>query len=146
MRFMIIRKADANTEAGVMPTGEALTELLTAMGRYNEEMVDAGVLISGDGLQPSAKGARVKFNDGRPTVTDGPFAETKELVAGYSIIEVASRDEAIAWAKRWPAAGFEKDVELEIRQIYELEEFGTGEGVEIHARLRDRMSERANEG
>jgi hypothetical protein len=120
MRFMIIRKADAYTEAEDMPT----EELLRQMGAYMGEMAKAGVLLSGDGLMPSRKGARVKFHDGKPTVVDGPFAESKELVAGFSIIEVASRDEAIAWVRKWPALDGNGEVEIEIRQIYEADDFG----------------------
>lgn len=130
MRFMIIRKADRNTEAGVMPT----EELIAAMGKYNEEMVKAGVLVDASGLQRSSKGARVKFSKGKPTITDGPFAEAKELIAGYSIIQVKSRQEAIDWVKRWPALDGEGNVEIEIRQMFELEDFGPSEAVE---RMRD---------
>src|ERR1700760_72851 len=99
MRFMIIRKADAQTEALVMPT----EELLAAMGQYTEELAKAGVLLGGDGLHPSSSGARIKFSGGKPTITDGPFAEAKELVAGYMLISVKSRDEALEWVRRWPA-------------------------------------------
>ena len=120
MRFMIIRKADAQTEAGVLPT----KELVDAMIKYNEEMVRAGVMLAGDGLQPSVKGARVKFSRGKPKVIDGPFTETKELVAGFSIIQVKSREEAIEWLKRWPVEDADGDVELELRQLYEAEDFG----------------------
>ncbi len=138
MRILMIRKADANTEAGAPPS-EAI---LDAMGRYNEEMVNAGVMRVGDGLKPSAQGARVKFTRGKPTVTDGPFAETKELVAGFSIIEVDSMEEAIEWAKRWPAIDSEENVEIELRPIYELSDFGSGEAIERHQRLRDEMAKR----
>ena len=120
MRFMIIRKADAKTEAGVMPS----TELLAAMGKYMEEMANAGILRGGEGLQPTSKGVRVRFSDGRPSVIDGPFAETKELIAGYALIEVKSREEAIEWVKKWPAIDMDGDVELEVRQIFEAEDFG----------------------
>jgi hypothetical protein len=120
MRFMIIRKADRETEAGTLPS----RELLTAMLAYNEEMVKAGVMLAGEGLQPSSKGARLKFSRGKPTVIDGPFAETKELIAGYSIIQVTSREEAIAWLKRWPAEDANGEAELELRQIYEAADFG----------------------
>jgi hypothetical protein len=120
MRFMVIRKADAQTEAGVLPT----KELVDAMITYNEEMVRAGVMLAGDGLQPSVKGARVKFSRGKPKVIDGPFTETKELVAGYSIIQVKSRAEAIEWLKRWPVEDAGGEVELELRQLYEAEDFG----------------------
>jgi hypothetical protein len=118
MRFIILRKADKQTEAGVMPS----QALLAAMGAYMEGMNKAGVLLSGEGLQPSAKGARVRFAAGKPTVIDGPFAETKELVAGFCIIQTKSREEAIAWVKRWPP--LDGDVEIEIRQIFEAEDFG----------------------
>jgi hypothetical protein len=120
MRFMIIRKADAHTEADDKPT----QELVTAMMAYNEEMIRAGVMVGGDGLQPSRKGARLKFRKGKPTVTDGPFTEAKELVAGYTLINVKSREEAIEWAKRWPAVDGDGEVELELRQIYEIDDFG----------------------
>ena len=120
MRFLIIRKADAETEGADLPT----EELFAQMGDYMAEMAQAGVLLSGDGLQPSRKGARVKFHGGKPTVVDGPFAETKELVAGFSIIQVASKEEAIEWVKKWPQLDGHGEVEIEIRQIYEAEDFG----------------------
>jgi hypothetical protein len=120
MRFLIIRKADALSEGEDLPS----EQLFADMGDYMEEMVKAGVLLSGDGLMPSRKGARVKFHGGQPTVTDGPFAETKELVAGFSIIKVASKEEAIAWVKKWPQLDGDGEVEIEIRQIYEAEDFG----------------------
>ena len=121
MRFMLIRKADEETEAGVMPT----QELVEAMGRYNEELVKAGVMVSGDGLMASSKGARVHFSGtGRTTVVDGPFAEAKELIAGYTMIEVDSLDEAIEWVKRWPVEDGHGNVEIEIRQIAEMDDFG----------------------
>jgi hypothetical protein len=117
---MIIRKADEDTEAGALPSGA----LVTAMMKYNEEMVTAGVMRAGDGLQPTSKGTRIKFSNGKPTVTDGPFTEAKELVAGFSIIEVKSKEEAIAWLKRWPTLDGNGEVELELRQLYEAEDFG----------------------
>jgi hypothetical protein len=126
MRFMIIRKADPDTEAGAMPS----EELIAAMGKYNEEMVRAGVMLAGDGLKPSSKGARVKFVRGKPTITDGPFTETKELVAGYSIIQVKSKHEAIDWVRRWPQLDGNGSVEIEIRQLYELEDFGPSEAID----------------
>jgi hypothetical protein len=141
MRFMIIRKADENTEAGVMPG----TELLEAMGNYTEQMVRAGVLLAGDGLQPSARGVRVAFAGGAPTVLDGPFAETKELIAGYYLIEVSSLDEAIEWVKRWPAAA-DGDPEIEIRQVFEAADFGeefTPEQREKEERMRAEIGDRA---
>ena len=120
MRFLIIRKADAETEGDDVPT----PELFKKMGDYMEEMAAAGVLLSGEGLKPSREGARVKFHGGKPAIIDGPFAETKELVAGFSIIQVASRDEAIAWVKKWPQLDGHGEVEVEIRPIYEAEDFG----------------------
>jgi hypothetical protein len=141
MRFMIIRKADAETEAGMMPT----QELVTAMMKYNEEMVNAGVMLAGDGLKPSSRGARVKFHGGTPTVTDGPFTEAKELVAGYSIIQVGSREEAIEWVKRWPVEDGHGEVEIEIRPLYEADDFGeafTAELRQHEERLRAKVAER----
>src|SRR4030088_1481360 len=116
MRFMVIVKANKDSEAGVMPTEKILTE----MGKFNEELVKAGVMLAADGLQASSKGARVKFSGGKTTVIDGPFAETKELVGGYWIWQVKSKQEAIDWLKRAP---FE-DAEVEIRQVFEAEDFG----------------------
>ncbi|HEX5437325.1 MAG TPA: YciI family protein [Gemmatimonadaceae bacterium] len=130
MRFMIIRKADKETEAGVMPSEQLLTDMM----KYTEEMVKAGVMLQGDGLQPSSKGTRVKFSGGKPNVTDGPFAETKELIAGFAIIQVKSKGEAIEWAKRWPASDAHGNLELEIRQIFEVEDFGA----ELTPELRER--------
>jgi hypothetical protein len=119
MRFMVMVKGDASTEAGVMPTEQ---ELVT-MGQYNEELVKAGVLLAGEGLHPSSRGALVKFTDGRPTVTDGPFAEAKELVAGFWLIDVKSKAEAIEWVKRVPCTdGVETSIE--IRQVLEADDFG----------------------
>jgi hypothetical protein len=137
MRFMILVKADKNSEAGVMPS----KELLTDMGKFNEELVNAGVMLAGEGLQPSSKGARVKFSGGKPAVIDGPFAETKELVAGYWIWQVKSRDEAIEWLKRAPF----QDEEIEVRQIFEAEDFGaefTPELREQEERLRAQIAAR----
>ena len=122
MRFMMLLKADKITEAGVLPTQKDLE----VMGKYNEELVKAGVLIDGAGLQPSSKGARVTFPGGKAQVTDGPFAETKELVAGYWIIHVKSKEEAIEWAKRVPLGplpGSDRVPEIELRQMFELEDF-----------------------
>jgi hypothetical protein len=120
MRFMIIRKADRETEAWAKPS----KALVDAMMAYNEEMIRAGVMLGGDGLKPSARGVRIKFSKGKPKVTDGPFAEAKELVAGYTIIQVASREEALAWATRWPVEDGDGDVELELRELYEADDFG----------------------
>lgn len=120
MRFMIIRRADEETEAGALPT----QALVDAMMRYNEQMMNAGVMTGGDGLQPTSKGALVKFQDGRPTVMDGPFAEAKELIAGYTLIQVNSREEAVEWMKRWPVEDAHGHVTLELRQLYEADDFG----------------------
>jgi len=120
MRFMIIRRADEETEAGTLPT----QELVDAMMRYNEQMMNAGVMTGGDGLQPTSKGALVRFQDGRPTVMDGPFAEAKELIAGYTLIQVNSREEALEWMKRWPVEDAHGHVTLELRQLYEADDFG----------------------
>jgi hypothetical protein len=120
MRFMIIVKASQDSEAGVMPS----EELMTAMGNYNEELVKAGIFIEGDGLQPSSKGARVRFSGDKRTVIDGPFAETKELIAGYWIWQVKSKQEAIDWVKRCPNPMPGTDAEIEIRQVFEAEDFG----------------------
>jgi hypothetical protein len=114
---MVIVKANKDSEAGVMPS----TEILAAMGRYNEELVKAGVMLGADGLHPSSKGARVRFSGKTRTVIDGPFAETKELIAGYWIWKTKSRDEAIEWLKRAP---FDGGIEVELRQIFEAEDFG----------------------
>ena len=120
MKFMIIRKADKDTEAGMMPSEQLVTDML----KYNEEMIKAGVMFDGMGLQPSSKGARIKFATGKPTVIDGPFAEAKELIAGFTLIQVKSREEALEWVKRWPPIDGNGSVELELRQIYEAEDFG----------------------
>ena len=119
MRFMIIVKASAESEAGKMPS----VELMTAMGKFNEELVNAGVLLAGEGLHPSAKGARIQFDGPKRTVVDGPFAETKELVAGFWLIQVKSKEEAIEWMKRCPNP-MEGPSEIEIRQVYEMADFG----------------------
>jgi len=130
MRFMLIVKASKESEAGILPS----EEFLAAMGRFNEEMARAGVMLDGMGLQPSSKGARVRFSGGKVTVTDGPFTETKDLVAGFWLIRAQSREEAIEWAKRAPQPpGGER--EIEIRQVYELEDFCEGEAIELHRRV-----------
>lgn len=126
MRFVIFRKADAETEAETGPAVNIDEALIAQMMAYNEELAKAGVLIGGDGLMPSARGVKVKFTDGKPKVIDGPFAEAKELVAGYTLIQVASREEAIEWLKKWPPLDGHGNVELELRQIYEPEDFGAG--------------------
>jgi hypothetical protein len=140
MRFMVMVKANRETEQGIMPS----TELLTAMGKYNKELVNAGIMLAGEGLQPSAKGARVRFSGDKRTVVDGPFAETKELVAGFWIFQVKSLAEAIEWVKRCPNPTGEES-EIEIRQIFEIEDFGdaaTPEVREQEARLRAQSSDR----
>jgi hypothetical protein len=116
MRFMVLVKADKDSEAGVLPS----RELLEAMGNYNEQLAKAGLLLAGEGLQPSSKGARVRFDGPRRTVTDGPFAETKELIAGFWILQAKSLAEVVEWIKKAPMPGGE----LEIRQVFELEDFG----------------------
>ena len=137
MKFMIIMKANKNTEAGVMPSERVLTE----MGNFNEELVNAGIMLAGEGLHPSSKGARVKFSAGKPTVTDGPFAEAKELIAGFWMWEVKSREEAIEWVKRIPNPD-QDEFEVEIRQVFAAEDFGaefTPEAREQEERLRARL-------
>ena len=120
MRFMILVKADKNSEAGVLPDEKLLTE----MGKFNEELVKAGVMLAGEGLQPSSKGARVKFSGSKRTVIDGPFAETKELIAGYWLWQVKSKEEAVEWVKRCPNPFPGTESEIEIRQLFEAEDFG----------------------
>ena len=119
MRFMMLVKANGSTEAGVLPSEEQLAE----MGRYNEELANAGVLLAGEGLHPSSKGARVKFSGDSRTLVDGPFTEAKELIAGYWLIQVKSREEAIEWVKRCPNP-LDGEAEIEIRQVFEAEDFG----------------------
>ena len=117
MRFMVIVKANKDTEAGVMPTTEQLAE----MGKFNEELVKAGHMLTGEGLHPSSKGARIRFGGGAPTVIDGPFAEAKELIAGFWLTQFKSREEALSWMTRAP---FAPGDELELRQVFEAEDFG----------------------
>ncbi|APW61517.1 YciI family protein [Paludisphaera borealis] len=119
MRFMVIIKANKDTEAGVMPSEQLLTE----MGKFNEELVNAGVMLAGDGLHPSSKGARVKFSGDKTTVIDGPFTETKELIAGFWMWNVKSKEEAIEWVRRCPNPTGEES-EIEIRQVFEASDFG----------------------
>ena len=125
MRFMILVKATRDSEKGVMPT----QEMLTAMAEYHEQLADAGVLVDGNGLHPSSNGWRVKYSGNRRTVVDGPFTETKELVAGYTIIQVKSREEAQEWVSRFPNPTLQ-DGEIEVRQMYELFDFGNGEAID----------------
>lgn len=139
MRFMVMIKATPQTEAGEMPS----EDVLTAMGRYNEELANAGVLLGGEGLHPSDKGARVRFSGGQCSVTDGPFAETRELIAGYWLFQTASLQETIDWIKRCPQQAI-GDAEIEIRQIFEAEAFGaefTPELREQEDRLRARLNQ-----
>src|SRR5437899_1701358 len=139
MRFMVIVKATKESEAGVLPD----EKLLAAMGQYNEELVKAGVMLAGEGLHPSSKGARVRFSGDKRTVIDGPFAETKELVAGYWLWQVKSKEEAIEWVKRSPNPFPGKESEIEIRQVYEAEDFGaefTPELRKQEERLREQMA------
>ena len=138
MRFMIIRKADAETEGAAIAT----EPLAAAMMAYHEEMGRALKILGGDGLKPSSKGARVKFSRGQPLMTDGPFAETKELIAGYTLVEANSLEEVLEWARRWPPLDGGGDVELEIRELYEIEDFGeafTPDQREREARLRQQL-------
>jgi hypothetical protein len=120
MKVMVIVKATKNSEAGVMPS----EQLLTQMGKYNEELVKAGIMLAGDGLHPSSKGKRIKFSGGKRSVVDGPFAETKELIAGYWMWQVRSMDEAVEWARRCPDPMPGEESELEIRRVFEAEDFG----------------------
>ena len=128
MRVMVLVKADENSEAGVLPS----EELLTAMGNFNEELVKAGVMLAGEGLQPSSKGTRVRFDGSDRSVIDGPFAETKELIAGYWLFQCKSLDEAIEWVKRCPNP-MEESSDIEIRQVFEAEDFGEEYTPELRA-------------
>ena len=132
MRFMMIVKANKDSEAGVLPTEEQLAE----MAKYNEELVKAGVLLAAEGLHASSKGARVRFSGAKRTVIDGPFTEAKELIAGFWLIQVKTKEEAIEWTKRVP---FEES-EIEVRQVFELEDFGPSEAVEHHTQLREQIA------
>jgi hypothetical protein len=143
MRVMVIVKASKNSEAGILPSEKLLGE----MGKYNEELVKAGVMVAGDGLQPSAKGKRIVFGGGGRRVVDGPFAETKELVAGYWIWQVSSIEEALAWARRCPDPMPGEEAVLELRPLFELDDFGdnaTPEVRERDARLRAELEKRGN--
>ena len=139
MRFMVIVKADKNSEAGALPSQELLAE----MGKFNEELAKAGVLLAAEGLQPSSKGARVRFSGKKRTVIDGPFSETKELIAGFWLWQVRSKEEAIEWVKRCPNP-FYTDSEIEIRQVYETEDFGnlSPELIEQEERLRAQLAKK----
>jgi hypothetical protein len=125
MRFMIVVKATKDTEAGIMPEKKELGELMASMAAFHEELAKAGALLDASGLQPSSKGWRIKYSGNKRTVVDGPFTEAKELVAGYTVIQVKSKEEAMEWTRRFPnPAGDGKEAEIEVRQLYELEDFG----------------------
>jgi hypothetical protein len=134
MRYMMIVKADDRSEAGVLPTEQELAD----MARFNEELVKAGVLLAGEGLQASSKGARVRYSGSKRTVIDGPFTESKELIAGFWLIQAKSKAEAIEWARRVPFT----DGEVEIRQVFELDDFGQSEAVEHHRQIFDQVRNR----
>jgi hypothetical protein len=138
MRFMVMVKATKDSEAGMPPS----TEILTAMGKFNEELVKAGVMLAGEGLQPTSKGVRVRFSGEKRTVIDGPFTETKELIAGFWLLQVRSKDEVIEWVKRCPNP-FDGESEIEIRQVFEVDDFGgnlTPELREQEAQLRAKIA------
>ena len=137
MRFMMIVKANKDSEAGKMPT----ESLLAAMAKYNEELVNAGILVDLAGLQSSSKGFRVRFSGGKTSIIDGPFAETKELIAGYWVINVKSRQEAIDWARKIPATNdSNEEGEIEVRQFFELEDFAPGEAVDHHKEVGKKLA------
>ena len=137
MRFMMLVKASKASEAGLMPDDS----LIAAMTKYNEEMAKAGILLDLAGLQPSSKGARIKFSAGRPVIIDGPFTETKELIAGYLLIQVRSKEEAIDWAKRCPSPhGEGAEGEIELRQLFELEDFAPSPAIEDARRLESKLA------
>ena len=131
MRFMLIVKADQRSEAGVLPNEQELAE----MGKFNDEMVKSGVMLAGEGLQASAKGARVQFKGGKPRVIDGPFTEAKELVAGFWLIQARSKEEAVEWARRAPFV----DGEIEVRQVFELEDFDQTAALDLHKKHREQL-------
>ena len=137
MRVMVMVKATKQSEAGEMPDGKILSEMV----QFNEELVKAGVMLAGEGLQPSSKGARVRFSGTKRTVIDGPFTESKELIAGFWLWQVKSMEEAIEWVKRCPNP-HDEDSEIEIRQMFELEDFGESEAVDRHRDLEKRLSAR----
>jgi len=139
MRFMVVVKATKNSEAGMLPT----KDLLAAMGRFNDELVKAGVMLAGEGLHPSAKGKRVKFAAGKRTVVDGPFAETKELIAGFWLWQCRSMDEAVEWVKRCPDPMPGEESEIEIRQVFEAEDFGAEFTPELRAQEERQRAESA---
>ena len=139
MRFMMLVKASKDSEAGMMPDDS----LIAAMTKYNEEMAKAGILLDLSGLQPSSKGARIKFAGGTPTVVEGPFPETKELIAGYWLIQVKSKEEAIGWAKRCPSPhGEGAEGEIELRQLFELDDFGPSPAIDDARRLESELAKK----
>ena len=139
MRFMVIVKATKDSEAGEMPS----EEMLSAMAKFNEEMVKAGIMLDGAGLRPSSQGARIRFTGDKRSVIDGPFAETKELIAGYWIIQVKDKAEAIAWMKRCPNP-YDGDGEIELRQFFELEDFGESPATEHHKAVGEKLASQKN--
>lgn len=142
MRFMIIRKADQETEAGKLPNKKLISDMLN----YNQELAKAGLLLDGMGLRPTSKAVRVKFSGGKPKVIDGPFTETKELIAGFTLIQAKSREEALEWVKRWPTSDANGNVELEIRQVIEAEDLGPEFTAALQAqeeRLREDLSKKS---
>jgi hypothetical protein len=143
MRFMMMVKANKDSEAGKMPS----EELLAAMAKYNDELMKAGVLLDLTGLHPSSKGARIKFSGGKRTVIDGPFAETKELIGGYWLIQVKSKEEAMEWAKRAPSPhGEGAEGEIEIRQVFELEDFKPSKAIEHHREVGKALAKKKQPG
>lgn len=136
MRFMMIVKASKESEAGVMPTDE----MIASMSRFNEELMEAGALVDLSGLQPSSKGFRVKFAGGKRTIVDGPFAESKGLVAGYWVIDVKSREEALEWAKKVPAPQEQGEGEIEVRQFFELEDFAPSPAIDQARELAKKLA------
>ncbi|HEY7208994.1 MAG TPA: YciI family protein [Bryobacteraceae bacterium] len=138
MKFIMIVKASKDSEAGVMPP----EELISAMTRYNEELMKAGMLLDAAGLQPSSKGARIQYSGGKPTVIDGPFAETKELIAGFWIIQAKSREEAVEWAKRAPAPHPGGAGEIEVRQFFELDDFDASPAIERARNLEQELAKK----
>lgn len=136
MRFMMIVKASKESEAGVMPTDE----MIATMGKYNEELIKAGVLVDLSGLQPTSKGFRVKFSGGKRTIVDGPFTESKELIAGYWVIDVKSREDALEWAKKVPAPQERGEGEIEVRQFFELEDFAPSPAIDEAREIAKRLA------
>lgn len=136
MKFMVIRKADANTEKGQMPSDQLIGE----MAKFNERLLEAGVLVDGQGLQPSAEGARIRFRNGQPSVIQGPFEDTDSLVAGYTIIQVKDKAEALMWMQQWPRLDGDGNVDLELRRMFELADFAPGEGLAQTTEVFDRLT------